>query len=81
MPYAVLLLVPRIAGIDRRLEEAAHDLGASGAADVPPRRAAADHAGPPVGVPDRFVVSIDEVAIASFLTGDNVTYPMFLYSA
>ena len=55
VPYAVLLLVPRIAGIDRRLEEAAQDLGASGRADVPPRGAAADHAGPALGDPDPFV--------------------------
>src|SRR5262249_56145544 len=31
LPYCVLLLVPRIASIDVRLEEAAHDLGASAA--------------------------------------------------
>ena len=29
LPYCILLLVPRIASIDVRLEEAAHDLGAS----------------------------------------------------
>ena len=28
-----------------------------------------------------FVVSIDEVAIASFLTGNQATYPMFLYQS
>jgi spermidine/putrescine transport system permease protein len=28
-----------------------------------------------------FVISIDEVAIASFLTGNTQTYPMFLYSS
>ena len=30
LPFCVLILMPRIASIDRRLEEAAHDLGASG---------------------------------------------------
>ncbi len=30
LPYTVLLILPRISAIDRRLEEAAHDLGASG---------------------------------------------------
>ena len=30
LPFCVLLLLPRIASIDERLEEAAHDLGASG---------------------------------------------------
>ena len=53
LPFCVLLIMPRIASIDRRLEEAAYDLGASGLHDVPAGDPAADHPGHPVGVPDR----------------------------
>jgi spermidine/putrescine transport system permease protein len=27
-----------------------------------------------------FVISFDEVVVASFVTGDNVTFPIYLYS-
>jgi spermidine/putrescine transport system permease protein len=81
IPYAMLLLVPRIAGIDRRLEEAAQDLGASGAQTF--RRIILPLITPALlsAVLISFVVSIDEVAIASFLTGNSPTYPMFLYQS
>jgi spermidine/putrescine transport system permease protein len=81
VPYAVLLLVPRIAGIDRRLEEAAQDLGASGAQTF--RRIILPLITPALlsAILISFVVSIDEVAIASFLTGNSATYPMFLYQS
>ena len=80
LPFCVLLLLPRIASIDRRLEEAAHDLGASGITTF--RRIVL-----PLIVPAllaslivAFVVSIDEVVIASFLVQDQATYPVYLYS-
>jgi spermidine/putrescine transport system permease protein len=81
IPYAVLLLIPRIAGIDRRLEEAAQDLGASGFQTF--RRIILPLITPALlsAVLISFVVSIDEVAIASFLTGSEPTYPMFLYQS
>jgi spermidine/putrescine transport system permease protein len=80
LPFCVLLLLPRIASIDRRLEEAAHDLGASGITTF--RRIVL-----PLIVPAllaslivAFVISIDEVVIASFLVQDQATYPVYLYS-
>lgn len=80
IPFAVLILLPRIASIDRRLEEAAYDLGASGLQTF--RRVML-----PLIVPSiisafliSFVFSIDEVVIASFLSSDQVTYPVYLYS-
>jgi spermidine/putrescine transport system permease protein len=81
VPYALLLLVPRIASIDRRLEEAAQDLGASGPQTF--RRVVLPLITPALlsSVLISFVISIDEVAIASFLTGNTQTYPMFLYSS
>jgi spermidine/putrescine transport system permease protein len=80
LPFCVLLLLPRIASIDRRLEEAAHDLGASGLVTF--RRVVL-----PLIVPAllaslivAFVISIDEVVVASFLVQDQATYPVYLYS-
>ena len=80
LPFCVLLLLPRISSIDARLEEAAHDLGASGLTTF--RRVVL-----PLIVPAllaslivSFVVSIDEVVVASFLVQDQATYPVYLYS-
>ncbi len=80
LPFAVLILLPRIASIDQRLEEAAYDLGASGIQMF--RRVML-----PLIVPSimsafliSFVFSIDEVVIASFIAGDQPTYPVYLYS-
>lgn len=80
LPFAVLILLPRIASIDKRLEEAAYDLGASGLQMF--RRVML-----PLIIPSilsafliSFVFSIDEVVIASFIAGDQPTYPVYLYS-
>jgi len=80
LPFAVLILLPRISSIDKRLEEAAYDLGASGIQMF--RRVML-----PLIVPSilsafliSFVFSIDEVVIASFIAGDQPTYPVYLYS-
>jgi|694.fasta_scaffold63113_5 spermidine/putrescine transport system permease protein len=80
LPFAVLILLPRIASIDKRLEEAAYDLGASGMQMF-------GRVMLPLIVPSimsafliSFVFSIDEVVIASFIAGDQPTYPVYLYS-
>jgi spermidine/putrescine transport system permease protein len=80
LPFAVLILLPRISSIDKRLEEAAYDLGASGIQMF--RRVML-----PLILPSilsayliAFVFSIDEVVIASFIAGDQPTYPVYLYS-
>jgi len=81
LPYTVLLILPRIAGIDKRLEEAAQDLGASGLQTF-------TRIILPLIVPSlmaafliSFIVSIDEVVIASFLlSNDQLTYPVYLYA-
>ncbi|MGI9187865.1 MAG: ABC transporter permease [Gaiellales bacterium] len=80
LPFAVLILLPRISSIDKRLEEAAYDLGASGIQMF--RRVML-----PLILPSilsafliSFVFSIDEVVIASFIAGDQPTYPVYLYS-
>jgi len=79
LPFTLLLLVPRIAGIDRSLEEAAHDLGASGILTF--RRVILPLIVPAIlsSVLIAFVVSIDEYAIASFLSANSETYPVYLF--
>ncbi len=80
VPFAVLILLPRMASIDQRLEEAAYDLGASGLQTF--RRVLLPLIFPAIisAFLISFVFSIDEVVIASFLTGDQATYPVYLYS-
>jgi spermidine/putrescine transport system permease protein len=79
LPYCILLLVPRIANIDKRLEEAAHDLGASGVTTF--RRVILPLITPAIlsAFLIAFVVSIDEYAIASFLAANSETYPVYLF--
>lgn len=80
LPFCILLLLPRIASIDRRIEEAAFDLGASWLTTF--RRIILPLITPALisALLIAFVVSIDEVVIASFLVQDQVTYPVYLYS-
>lgn len=79
LPYAVLLLLPRISAVDKRLEEAAWDLGASQYTTF--RKVVLPLIMPAVlsAFLISFVTSIDEVVIASFLVQDEVTYPIYLY--
>jgi spermidine/putrescine transport system permease protein len=80
LPFCVLLLLPRIASIDRRIEEAAFDLGASWFTTF--RRIILPLITPALisALLIAFVISIDEVVIASFLVQDQATYPVYLYS-
>ena len=80
LPFAVLILLPRIASIDKRLEEAAYDLGASGWQMF--RRVMLPLIFPSIlsAYLIAFVFSIDEVVIAAFIAGDQPTYPVYLYS-
>jgi spermidine/putrescine transport system permease protein len=80
LPFAVLLLLPRIASIDKRLEEASEDLGASWLMTV--RRIILPLITPALlsSVIVCFVVSFDEVVIASFLITDKPTLPYYVYS-
>jgi spermidine/putrescine transport system permease protein len=81
LPYTILVLVPRLQQIDVDLEEAAYDLGA----------------GPfstfrlivfPLILPavvSAFLIalttSFDEYAVASFVVGTRITFPIYLYAA
>ncbi len=81
LPYAILVLVPRLEQIDASLEEAAFDLGAS---HVRTFRSITL----PLILPAvlsafliAFTTSFDEYAVASFLIGTSPTFPIYLYSA
>jgi spermidine/putrescine transport system permease protein len=81
LPYAILVLVPRLQQIDSSLEEAAHDLGASHLRTFRSITL-------PLILPAilsafliAFTTSFDEYAVASFVVGTRVTFPIYLYSA
>lgn len=80
LPYTILTIVPRLERIDVRLEEAAFDLGATGLQTF--RRITLPLIAPAVlaALIISFTTSFDEVQIASFVVGDQVTFPIYLYS-
>ena len=79
-PFALLIIAPRLQQVDRRLEEAARDLGASHVATF--RRITAPLIAPAVGVAliVGFIISFDEYAVASFVSGGASTFPIYLVS-
>ena len=79
LPYAVLILVARMIGLDPALEDAAMDLGATYPGTL--RRVIVPLLGPTLIAAwlTCFIVSFDEVALANFLAGTSPTFPVFLY--
>lgn len=81
LPYTILVLVPRLEQIDVSLQEAAYDLGAS-------RFRTFRSIVFPLILPAvvsafliAFTLSFDEYAVASFVVGTDVTFPIYLYGA
>ena len=81
LPYTILVLMPRLQQIDVSLEEAAYDLGAS-------RLRTYRSITLPLLLPAvvsafliAFTTSFDEYAVASFVVGSRLTFPIYLYSA
>ena len=81
LPYTILVLLPRLQQIDVSLEEAAYDLGAS-------RLRTFRSIVFPLILPAvvsayliAFTTSFDEYAVASFVVGSRITFPIYLYSA
>jgi spermidine/putrescine transport system permease protein len=81
LPYTILVIMPRLQQIDASLEEAAYDLGAS-------RLRTFSSITFPLILPAvvsafliAFTTSFDEYAVASFVVGQTVTFPIYLYSA
>jgi spermidine/putrescine transport system permease protein len=79
IPYATLIVLARLAGLDPALEDAAMDLGATYPAAV--QRVVLPLMGPTLlsAWLTCFIVSFDEVALAIFLAGGDPTFPVFLY--
>jgi spermidine/putrescine transport system permease protein len=80
LPFALLIIVPRLDKIERAIEEAAHDLGAGPFSTfflvtlpllMPAIVSAAVIA---------FTISFDEVVVASFTAGSDTTLPLYLFS-
>lgn len=79
VPFATLILLARMVGMDPNLEDAAMDLGARYRTTL--RRVVVPLMGPSIlsAWLTCFIVSFDEVAIALFLAGGSPTFPIFLY--
>jgi spermidine/putrescine transport system permease protein len=80
LPFAVLTLVPRLDRIPVWLEEASRDLGAN--AFTAFRSITLPLLMPAIvsSLLISFVISFDEVVIASFVAGDEPTFPLYLFS-
>jgi spermidine/putrescine transport system permease protein len=79
IPYATLILLARLVGLDPALEDAAMDLGATYPTTL--RQVVLPLMGPSLlsAWLTCFIVSFDEIAIAIFLVGGDPTFPVFLY--
>jgi spermidine/putrescine transport system permease protein len=78
-PFATLIVLSRLAGLDAGLEDAAMDLGASYPGTL--RLVVLPLMGPTLlsAWLTCFIVSFDEIALAVFLVGGDPTFPVFLY--
>ena len=80
LPFAILTLVPRLERIPPSLEEASRDLGAGWMTTFRqitfPLMAPATFSAFLLS----FVISFDEIVVASFVAGDEETFPVYLYS-
>ena len=78
-PYATLIQLARMSGLDPAMEDAAMDLGATYPATL--RRVVLPLMGPTLlsAWLTCFIVSFDEIALAIFLVGGDPTFPVFLY--
>jgi len=80
LPIAVVVLRARLAALPRSLEEAAMDLGADEWTTL--RRVVLPLAAPAVAssLMLTFITSFDEFIVAFFLTGTEVTLPIYIWS-
>jgi len=78
-PYATLIVLSRLGGLDPALEDAAMDLGATYPTAL--RRVVLPLMAPTLlsAWLTCFIVSFDEIALAIFLVGGDPTFPVFLY--
>jgi spermidine/putrescine transport system permease protein len=80
LPFAVLTIVPRLERIPEALEEAARDLGANWWITF--RSITFPLLAPAVlsAFLISYVISFDEIVLASFLAGTTTTFPLYVYS-
>lgn len=80
MPYVMLIVAARLSGFEQSLEEAAQDLGANYWQTM--IRITLPIAAPALisAFLMSFTTSFDEFALAFFLTGNQATLPIYLYS-
>ncbi len=80
IPFAMLVLIARLDGFDRYLEEASYDLGMSAWQTF--RRVTLPLAMPGVlaSLLLCFMVSFDEFLLAFFLSGNQATLPVYMYN-
>jgi len=80
LPFAILTIVPRMERIPRQLEEAARDLGAGWW--IAFRTITFPLLAPAVlsAFLISFVISFDEIILASFVAGQTTTFPLYLWS-
>ncbi len=81
LPYAVVILLARLDGFDRNLEEASLDLGQSGFATF--RRITLPLMMPAIVASLLLcsVVSFDEFLLAFFLSGSDATLPLYIWGS
>jgi spermidine/putrescine transport system permease protein len=79
--YVVVTVRARLAGLDRHLEEAAHDLGADGWTTF--RKVTLPLIAPGVLAAGllAFALSIDDFVITYFNSGSTVTFPLFVWGS
>jgi spermidine/putrescine transport system permease protein len=79
LPFVILTVLPRLERIHVAVEEAARDLGAGGLDTF--RRVTIPLLMPAIvsAYLIAFTLSFDEYALASFVAGQQATYPIFLY--
>lgn len=79
LPYALLIILSRLVGFDRNIEEASMDLGASYPATL--RLVVLPVIAPAIVAAwlTAFTVSFDEFALALFLAGPEPTFPVYLF--
>ncbi len=80
IPFSMLILIARLEGFDHNLEEASYDLGMSAWQTF--RRVTLPLAMPGVlaSLLLCFMISFDEFLLAFFLSGNQATLPVYMYS-
>ncbi|RLI44462.1 hypothetical protein DRO69_07325 [Candidatus Bathyarchaeota archaeon] len=79
LPYSTLVIMARLIGFDRSLEEAAQDLGATGFTVFRKITLPLIMPGIVSSLYMTFIISLEDVVLARFLSGPNITVPFFVY--